>query len=752
MVKGNFVIRYRWLIIILFTGLTSFFAMHLSKAKIDSDLKNYMPKSMPSRISSDKIEELFGGSEIVLVLFETKDILQQKTLKRIKKISKGLQKVKGVEDVMSLFTAKSIKGQDGAMIVDPAIPRIPSNNKNRELLRADIKDNDFVYEVVVSKDFTITAIIGVLEPDLQDDSINAEIQALIEKYPGDEKVYIGGMPITRIAISKDISEDFSYLLPTALFLMLVMLYISFRQFRGVLLPFLAVIMSIIVGMGLLPMIGWKISVITILLPIMLVAIANDYGIHLVARYQELSSKNPQMPSKQVTSLALSSLAKPIILTALTTIAGILGLLSHVMIPARQLGIVAAIGIGYALILSLLFIPAILSLLKTGMPKSQITNAKKPFLDRLLVFFSNLVAKHPIAIISGAVLIIIISLMGVLLLKVDANTENFFPEKHTVKITSNLINKHFGGSQNITVLFTGDIKDPTLLKRMDEYEQTLKNTVGVGNVSSIATIIKEMSKALNDKGDPLYNKIPDSKEAVAQYIELYSMSGDPDDFEKLVDFNYENALLIVRLDDGSTVKIKTVVNKIRELVKKDTSVKMIGGFGLLQMELADIVVRGQIISLFMAVFVIAILMMIMFKSVSAGILSAIPLTLAIAILFGLMGFFGINLDIATAMLSSIMIGVGVDYTIHFLWRYREERKNGLDYNDAVLKTLTTTGRGIIFNAFSVVVGFSALLVSLFVPIKFFGFLVIVSIIACLIGALVLVPALCIVWKPGFLEPN
>jgi predicted RND superfamily exporter protein len=146
------------------------------------------------------------------------------------------------------------------------------------------------------------------------------------------------------------------------------------------------------------------------------------------------------------------------------------------------------------------------------------------------------------------------------------------------------------------------------------------------------------------------------------------------------------------------------------------------------------------------------MMILFRSWFAGLLSAIPLILAIAMLFGLMGYVGIPLDIVSALLSSMMIGVGVDYTIHFLWRYREERANGLSYNDAVVKTITTTGRGILFNALSVIIGFSALFISSFIPVKIFAFLVVVSISGCLLGALVLVPVLCIWWKPEFLEPR
>ena len=168
-------------------------------------------------------------------------------------------------------------------------------------------------------------------------------------------------------------------------------------------------------------------------------------------------------------------------------------------------------------------------------------------------------------------------------------------------------------------------------------------------------------------------------------------------------------------------------------------------------MARLVVNGQFLSLGLAILTVSLLLMLLFRSVTAGLISAIPLGISMVILFGLMGVFGIELNIATAMLSSIMIGVGIDYTIHFLWRYREERRSGLNPLEGVQKTLTTTGRGIVFNALSVIIGFIVLLISNFLPVKFFGFLVVVSIFACLIGALIIVPSLCIVLRPRFLEP-
>ena len=262
----------------------------------------------------------------------------------------------------------------------------------------------------------------------------------------------------------------------------------------------------------------------------------------------------------------------------------------------------------------------------------------------------------------------------------------------------------------------------------------------------------MSRALNDPDEAGYDRIPDKENAVAQYFELYAMSGDAEDFEKMVDFSYEHAVITARMNTTSTAKLSKVVNKINNMTKDDPDILLIGGFGLVLSDLAKLMVNGQFLSLSLAAIIVAILLMILFKSFVAGLISAIPLVLSMAILFGLMGFFGIELNVVTAMLSSIMIGVGIDYTIHFLWRYREERQNGLLAKDAVRKTLTTTGRGIIFNAFSVIIGFIALLFSSFLPVKFFGFLVIVSIFSCLIGALVIIPALCLILKPKFLEPK
>jgi len=748
------IVRFRWLIIFAFIAVTLLFGSQIRRAEIESDMKAMLPEDMESRVNTDKIDELFGGTDMLMVIIRTDDVLNPETLERVRNISKQMKRIKGVDKVLSLFELKSIKGEEGAMIVNPAVKGIPGTDEQKEKLRKEIMENDIVYGSVVSKDFTLTAVIALLKTDVSDNYIIGEINKLVEDNPGEEELVIGGLPYTRFYVAKSIQRDLRRLLPLGILIMLVFLFICFKQLRGVVLPFLVVIMSILVSMGLIPLLGWKIHVITIVLPVMLIAIANDYGIHLIARYQEYNVEGNTYSKKELAKKIFSSLSKPVLLTGLTTMAGMLCLFGHFVVAARQLGILASFGILFALAASLLFIPALSSLLPKAKPVFRANNdgKKKPILESLLGFFGNIVSNRPKAIIAGALIFAAVASVGIFFVVIDTDPNKYFSKDHPIVYAADLVNNELGGAQNISIVYEGDIKDPRIMKKMDNMESELQKMAEVGNTISIARMVRQMSRALNDEGEEFYDIIPDTRNAIAQYFELYSMSGDPDDFEKLVDFPYENAMITARLKTISTKKLNKLISQINEMVNNDEDVRLVGGFGLILSEIAHRIVSGQFLSLALAILVVGILIMILFRSVTAGLVSGIPLALSITILFGLMGIFHIELNVATAMLSSIMIGVGIDYTIHFLWRYRQERENGLVPKEAVKKTLTTTGRGIVFNAFSVIIGFSALLVSSFMPVRFFGFLVIVSIFSCLIGALILIPALCLVLKPKFLEPN
>lgn len=753
---AEFAIRFRWLIIIVFLGATVLMGMQMKKGKFNADMMTYLPNDMEARVHQKEIENIFGGTQMVMVVIETDDVINASTLERTKHFSQEMKKIKGIEKVMSVFDIKQVRSENDAMLVDPAVSMIPRNTNEIAKIKQEIKDNDLVYGSLVSKDFTTMAIIGLLTPDATDKEVVMPLKELIKEHSRDEKITLGGSPYLRVENGSSMSHDIGKLLPLGLLFMLIFLFVSFRQFRGVWLPTLVVIISIVISLGFIPLLGWDFTIVTIILPVLLIAVANDYGIHMVSHFQDDNYEGNTFSKKEISMRMLTSLGKPILIAGLTTIAGMLCMLGHILIPAWQMGILAAIGIAVALLSSLLLIPAISSLLPKPKPLATPANTEsnKGLVKKLLNTIGDLVTQKPKAVILTLTIIVAVFGIGISKLSVNTNPAKLYPEGHPARESSFLINDKLGGFMPLSIVFEGDIKDPELLHKIDEIEQKIKAMPEVGTTQSIAKVSKQISRALFNENEDLYDKIPNSYDAISQYFELYMMSGDPDDLEKMVDFDFEKAMILVRFKDMNTPVMRRCIKEIKEMVVDIPEVKNIGGNADIFSSMDKNIVDGQIKSIEMSLIAVLLIITLAFgaRSIKGSVLLMVPLIMAIIIMFGMMGFAGIDLNFMTALLSSIMIGVGVDYTIHLVWRYREERRGGLNAEEAMKKTIHTSGRGIILNAISVIIGFAALIFSEFLSVRFFGILMVLIILVCLIGGLLMIPSLCIVLKPKFLEPK
>ncbi|MGB5359568.1 MAG: MMPL family transporter [Eudoraea sp.] len=742
------IIKYRSFIVIIAMVITLLSLLLIPKLQVNSNVDDYVPDTIKNKVYLKELDSIFGGSEMILLMLHSEDVVNTSTLKRLEALATDLIEIEGLDRIISPFSAQEISIDDGLMSMTPFFEEIPDNHADFVSLKKRIAANSMTNRFF-SDDFSLVSLVLVKNTKTPDLIID-EIKGIVDSHPGSEEVLLGGLPFIRYSIEGNILSDLIVLLPIAMFFMVFMLYFSFREWKGVFMPFLIVLMSIILSFGLMAFLGWKISLFSILMPIMIIAIANDYGIHLIAHYQELANGPVILSMKQICKQIYRDLKKPIFITGITTIGGILGLLSHTMMPAAELGVLTAIGIGFALLLSLWFLPAMLSFFKPKRRDTETEQKKIPIVDRWLGKMGNLVTLHPKRILAISIIVTIIGVAGVFLLKVDTNVESYFSSKSEVGRSTKLINEKFGGSQFISVLFSGDVLSSEVMKRMEAYEKELIKDPAVGLVSSPVSLVKELSKGFYEPMEDGYNEIPEFSDEIYQLIEVFSMGGNEDDISQFLDYNYENARILISLKDGSNSANKRVLKKINSLTKDDPNVQFAAGAGLTEIELADMVVNGQLKSLLFALAVVFIILSFVFHSPKAGLLSTLPITIAIVVLFGLMGIFGIALDIATALLSSIMIGVGVDYTIHFLWRFKTERSKGHDHKKAVRITLNTSGRGIIINALSVIVGFMPLILSNFTPLKFFGALIVISITTCLISSLFLVPAIVIITKPKFLE--
>jgi len=746
--------KYKYFCIAITIILIVISVKQIPNLTIEAGFDNYIPGEVGNKAYLNEIDSIFGGNEkILLILTKDSNIFNQKTFNRINDLTKELEETDGIEHCMSLKDVIEIRlDEDGITSFDPILTEIPSDPLKKEILENKILNNEMGNRFV-SKDLTSTAIILTKTNSIGDNIIIPAIQKVIKNNPGSEKIFIGGLSFIRQNIKYYIKKDLVVLLPLALLLMIVMLYFSFREWKGIILPFMVVILSTFFSFGLMGLLHWKFSLVSILLPIMLIAIANDYSIHLINLYQEKCRSGNKGSIREVVLEVYRELKKPILLTGLTTIGGILGLLTHKMAPARQLGILTATGIAFALMLSLYLVPVLLCFYKKPKIKSKTEEKrKKSVTNRILFLFSKWVTRFPKKVVIIFIILTALNITGIFFLKIDTNIEEYFPRKSEIKQGIDLVNNKFGGSQYISVLFHGDILSVNSMKRIDKYTKEIEKIPEAGHVISPSNFLKNLSKGIYSKNEDGYMALPKSKAESQQNLELVRMSGYDNLVSRLIDEKNENTRILVSVRDGSNHTGKRLLKNLKKITKNDPLLYCIAGPGLSKIQISDMVIKGQISSILAAFVIIFILIVLIFKSVRTGINGCIPLVLSSIFLFGVMGFCHIPLDIVTAMLSSIMIGVGVDYTIHFLWRYKVEYKKHHDIRLAVSTTLKTSGRGIIFNAFSVIIGFSVLIFSDFIPLRYFGLLIVISIFSCLICALLLVPAIVVLTEKNNQNEN
>jgi predicted RND superfamily exporter protein len=745
----DFVLKYRWHIIVLsiLTGLVSLF--FLPFIKTDPEIRNYIPQRMTSRIETDRIEDEFGAQDLILLLFTDSLILTPDNLTRIKEIDNSISELKGITRRISPFTMKSIKGEEGMMVAEDLIPEIPSDSSGIRILKEKILSNRFARDVVISSDMTSAAITAYIDPSFPERETLNRIDSVLGAHPGKAKVNKGGLPYIRKYIVSDVRKDAFILVPAALILMLVILKLSLYEWKSVMMPFSVVIISTMVTMALIQIAGWKMSLMTLLAPVILIAVANNYGIYLVARYQELMTENRDLPVRKLINELYHSLNVPVLFSGLTTIAGILGLLTHSVKAARQVGILAATGVTLALALSLIYIPALISVRRPFVPVKR-GNESMKFINKILSNTAEKIISHSGMVIILSLIVIAVFSTGIFFVRTDTNQENFFPEKHPVKQASKIINTKFGGSQTISVMVSGDIKDPVIMRGIDSLTRSMEIQPGVGGVFSISQAVREMSKALYEKNEKEYDNIPESREAIAQFFELYNMSGNPDDFSQIINFNNTKAHILIRLNQPDNKTVNAALGRISDVGRTIPARIITGGYAVIMADFAGLIIRGQVSSLIFALLVIIVLLSVIFRSVKGGLTGSLPLLSSILILFGFMGITGIAIDPATALLSSIMIGVGVDFTIQFMWSVRLFHSKGFSLEDSLRKAYSTIGRSIIINAFSVMAGFSVLILSGFTSIRFFGYLIVISVGSCFIGAMIFIPAILMKYKPDFIK--
>jgi len=763
----TFIVQYRIAVMLAAVAISVFFGSKIGNLRVVVDPNDNLPQEHPYVIASNEIERVFGGRNIVVIGVESTsgDVFQPKVLEKIQRITDGVLDIPGVirSNVISLAArkAKDIVGTEEGMQVRQLMETVPQTPREIERLKKAVYANPIYINSIVSQDGKMALVIADFKSgkDFRGYTpIKNQVEAVINKERDDSvRMYLGGISIN-LAWLEIYSQRMAFLFFISLAIIMGILYLSFRSFQGMLIPVITALMSVMWGLGLMGMLNVPIDTFNATTPILIMAVAAGHSVQILKRYYEEYGKLHDSSAAVIDSL---SKIGPVMLTAGSiAVASFLSLTAFPTLTIRVFGIFTATGILSAVILEMTFIPAFRSFIPA--PKRYETEREKikDWLDRITNGITEVIVNKRWGVLFGTLaLLIAVLLGGIHILVVDNSLKGNFSEHSIVRTDDVPLNAGMGGTNTLYLLIEGpeadSIKNPAALRAMEAVQQHLEQTYHiVGKTQSLADFMKKMNKAMH-ADDPKEDRLPDTRELNAQYLLLYSMSGDPGDFDTYVDYEYKSAVIWAYLKTDSTAVIEEIIADLRPFVARQFPpgyTISIGGGMAQGAALNEVMVQGKLLNIGMIAASIYLISSLVLRSALAGLLVLIPLSLAVLANFGVMGLTGIRLDIGTAAVSAMAVGVGADYAIYLIYRLREEVQKHGACDEALRVALATAGKAVIYVALAVGLGYSILMFTGFGMHTRLGFLVAVAMAVSCLSAIALLPAVLCIVRPRFAFGN
>lgn len=302
---SRWVLRHSWLIIVLGLLLCLPFVPQLWRLQVDSEIKNQLPRNMPILNDARQIERSFGGGEMVMVIVKADDPLAPNTLKRAQGLADAIAALPSVGQVLSPFSINDLHADARGLVVGPVLNVSEAAAVDGATLRSRLRQNPLVFGNVIARDFSALALMAKLKAEAREGEAIEQLRSAIAAHQGPEAIVLSGMPVVRQQVSADIRRDLQCLRPVAMLTMFALLFFALRELRGVLVPLTVQLMSIVIAIGLMPPLGWKLQIVSVTLPVILLALGNDHTGHLIATCQQLGSSLRHLSNAEVTRRALS---------------------------------------------------------------------------------------------------------------------------------------------------------------------------------------------------------------------------------------------------------------------------------------------------------------------------------------------------------------------------------------------------------------------------------------------------------------
>jgi len=773
---GWFVVRWRWLAILSCLSLTAVLVSRLPEIRVDNSDESFLHSDDSERARYDRFKEAFDREDRISVVLHPKEVFDLHFLQQLRALHRDIEsEVPYVEEVTSLVNARNTRGEGDELIVEDFMEVWPESDADVAALREralgnpfyvdNLIDEDATYTIISLKPFTYSDTIGETEAlegfddggaptspvyltDQEGYALVDALYAVIERHesPEFEAFAIGG-PTFDYRMTNLLQQDVTTFMALSLVIQFLLLLVLFRRVSGILLPLVVVVSAMLSTLGFMVWFDIPFSITLNLLPAFLLVVGLCDSVHLLAIVYRRLAAGSSREEAIVFAITHSGLA--VVMTSVTTAAGLGSFYFAELAPVSQLGILLPLGVMLALVYSLVLLPGLLAVwpLRAGGPEVGI--AGRGVADRLLARIGDAATRHPVRIVVGAAVVLLLGLPGLLQVRFSHDGIRWFPPDDPIVIAEKIFTAHFKGASSLEVLVHTGVEnglyDPDTMQRIQrlmDHSRTLQVAGNpIGKTFSVLDVVKETNQALHQNRREFY-RLPKERELIAQELLLFENSGS-DDLEELTDKNFSTARVTVRTPWVDAMLYPAFIDEVNrtypQILGKDIDYELTGGAVLFTS-----IFRGVILSMarsyVFALIVITPMLVLLIGSWKRGLVAMIPNLIPVYLTLAFMGWSDIPLDASTLLIGGVIIGLAVDDTIHFMHRFGRYYEESGDPAYAVHATLSTTGTALLFTSVALCAGFSVFLASYMRTTLWFGLITTFGITVAFVADILLGPAL------------
>jgi len=750
----RFSVRHPRVVITVAGAVTLCALVFIPRIQLRLDGRSLIPVGLPQFAEGDEAASRFELRDLVLIGVgnEESGIYTPETLKRIARLSDGLSRVNGIVpgSVVSISTVPRVALVNGKVDTDPLLrPTDQLTAESIQQLRREVVKRGYNTGTLISADGKGTAIIAKVEPGADRYRLLQETRSLIAgESSGKDSIYLSGSALAQAVLGEATARDLARLIPAVIAVLGVMLFLSFRHPVPALLSLMEIGVSLIWMSGMMGLTGQPVFVTTLVLPVILIAVGVSDDVYALGHYFNEAEHAKDSTAEETIVAAFSSAARPVGMTAVSTVVGLLSMAAVSLNPLRVFGVFGSVAIVFSTLFTFSLLPAMLALLKPNIRwkgNTTVAVGGRPAASALRMLTGH---ASPRRVAICALLVAVCAIIATTRLRVDDSWIRNLPSNSDIVRGDRFFNEKMAGTTALELMVdatrSGWFNSREGIAALGSLEWTLARLPHVGAVNCLFNDVVRTNASLIGLNYSAYRtalrsgRLPLTTDDVDRAFTALS----PTRLRERVDDDHRWTRVTVFIRDADYSRIDNVLRA----AERETSVQGLGqkiipfGDGWISYLTVRLLVEGQVSSIALALLTDLILISLLLRSVRMGLIAVLPVAFSLLLVLAALAVAGTPLGIANSMFAGIALGIGLDFAIHLTTAYRERLRQGMPAGEALRKTLELTGPAICVSAASITAGFSVLMLSELSPNVQLGVMICMCLLTCAVTTLLLIPSL------------